>query len=123
MQCQLLEISRCRRLGSVEKALLNLPPGLNATYERILNAIKDSGDDDIEIARSVVKWIIGASAPLKLTQLAEALKLDAEGGKLDASLAVFDPEAILEICAGLITFIPSSETVVLSHFTVKVRVY
>jgi hypothetical protein len=52
VQCQLDEIVACKRHVDIEAALDNLPAGLYETYDRVIQAIKQRGRSDEQIAQN-----------------------------------------------------------------------
>lgn len=61
----------------IQDALLALPEGLDAMYERILRRLHNSlQPSPKELCFRVLKWVVCATRPLKFQELEEALKLE-----------------------------------------------
>ncbi|KAG1847838.1 hypothetical protein DFJ58DRAFT_730021 [Suillus subalutaceus] len=95
VQCQLDEIMACKRRIDIESALNNLPAGLYETYDRIIQAIKQRGPSDDQIARSCLLWLAGTFTPLTLDQLNEAMMIEVGQSNLNPDLGVMDPMDIV----------------------------
>ncbi|PSN62572.1 hypothetical protein BS50DRAFT_122517 [Corynespora cassiicola Philippines] len=121
--CRLEILRECRNKRQLKQAISDLPPTLDETYNRILNAIKKS---DVDYAVRILRWLAFSTRPLCLNEVAEVAALEA-----DRCLA-FDPEEVLEeplevlkICSSLVTIRPGGqpweppETVALAHYSVK----
>ena len=74
MTLQLNEICEENNDEDIRRALRSLPRGLNETYARILARIFSQRKPDI--AKKILKWVIGARRPLSLDELAEAISLE-----------------------------------------------
>jgi len=120
VQCQLNEIMACKRRIDIEAALDNLPAGLYETYDRIVQAIKQRGPSDDQIARSCLLWLAGTFTPLTLDQLNEAMMIEVGQSNLNPDLDVMDPMDIVAACGSLVTYNEKTGVVALSHYSVKV---
>ncbi|KEF57146.1 uncharacterized protein A1O9_07336 [Exophiala aquamarina CBS 119918] len=67
-----VEFLRKVRLAGTEAALKQSPPGLDATYDRILLAVDNQ---DMGLVRSMLTWVTLAETSLTLSQLGTALQL------------------------------------------------
>lgn len=110
-----------KRPGSIRKALDHLPKGLDETYNRIVRAIEDGGQDDGPIAQRCLLWIAGAFTPLTLDQLEEAIMIETERSSLNNDEGVRDPRDIVVACGSLVFHDEKTGVVALSHYSVKVR--
>ncbi|KAG1886755.1 hypothetical protein F4604DRAFT_1917583 [Suillus subluteus] len=119
VQCQLDEIVACKRCIDIEAALDNLPAGLYETYDRIIQAIKQRGPSDDQIARSCLLWLAGTFTPLTLDQLNEAMMIEVGQSNLNPDLGVTDPMDIVVVCGSLVTYNEKTGVIVLSHYSVK----
>ena len=90
--------------------------GLDETYNRIVRAIEDGGQDDGSIAQRCLLWIAGAFTPLTLDQLEEAIMIDGRSS-LNNDEGVRDPRDIVVACF----HDEKTGVVALSHYSVKVR--
>jgi len=120
--CQLDNLRRCMP-SSIRKALNELPPTLDDTYERILLGIpKQKRQHACRLFRSMV----AAIRPLRVEELAEIFAIEFDS---DAALNLVDDwrpedpeEAVLSACSTLISIIideMGSKIVQFSHFSVK----
>ncbi|KAG2361071.1 hypothetical protein BDR07DRAFT_1610413 [Suillus spraguei] len=119
VQCQLDEIVACKRHVDIEAALDNLPAGLYETYDRIIQAIKQRGRSDDQIARSCLLWLAGTFTPLTLDQLNEAMTIEVGRSNLNPNLGVMDPMDIVTACGSLVSYNEKTGIVALSHYSVK----
>ena len=99
MECQLEALRKCLTVYSVRHALRNLPPTLDATYERILINIPQEYRRE---AHCALQLLTVSYRPLKLHEMAEAVAIDPETGIFDPENRLRDPEALLEICSSLL---------------------
>ncbi|KAL6823367.1 ankyrin repeat-containing domain protein [Trichoderma camerunense] len=103
----------------IRRALLDLPIGLDATYDRILKNI------DIKFRRRVInslKWLAFSKRVLTIEELAEIFIIDPdEQPTFDESARLFSSLAILKYFSGLIVLEQGqrSNRVRLIHFSVK----
>jgi len=126
--CQLDALGRCLNRAMLRKALADLPPTLDATYERILCSIHN---DYSEYAVRILRWLAFSSRPLLVEEISEVVAIDVERDPAFNSQEVLeDPSDILTICSSLITLattensgMETSEstqrTVLLAHYSVK----
>ena len=99
MECQLEALRKCLTVSSVRHALCNLPPTLDATYERILINIPQEYRRE---AHCTLQLLTVSRRPLKLHEVAEAVAIDPEREIFDPENRLRDPEALLEICSSLL---------------------
>jgi len=83
----------------IERALSDLPPTLDATYERMLSSIEDRYSAD---ALTLLRWLAYAESPLTLSELAEAIIIDLTAGGRVATEDRPGTNDILEILSGLV---------------------
>jgi len=126
--CQLDALGRCLNRAMLRKALADLPPTLDATYERILCSIHN---DYYEYAVRILRWLAFSSRPLLVEEISEVVAIDVERDPaFDSQEVLEDPSDILTICSSLITLattensgMETSEstqrTVLLAHYSVK----
>lgn len=117
MQCQLDILSRLRTPGAIRKALSNLPPTLDKTYEGLLERI--DGDEDRKLARDILEMICFSFRPLTLTEVCELLQVTPGLRKLDKSKCLADPKDILSICGSLLNYQQHTGHVTLAHHSVQ----
>ena len=100
------------------QALKSLPPDLPSIYERILERVNASGEENQIMVQRALRWIVCAEEPLSLAALAEAITINEGDKKLDR-YAIPDEDAILRWCSSLVRRSVTSEGLELAHFTVK----
>lgn len=107
--------------SEIRKALLDLPVGLDATYDRILKNI------DIKFQGRVInslKWLAFSKRVLTIEELAEIFIIDPEKDvAFDENARLFSSLAVVKYFSGLIVIEESrlqrEKTVRLVHFSVK----
>ncbi len=83
----------------------------------MLNQIKDH---DRNFARNALLWLSYARRPLTLSELCEAIVFEDDCEELDDDHRLLPkPEAIHEICAGLISVNHDTQEAALAHFSVR----
>lgn len=100
------------------EALKSLPPDLPSTYERILERVNASSEENQIMVQRALRWIVCAERPLSLAALAEAITINEGDKRLDRD-AIPDEDAILRWCSSLVRKSVGSENLELAHFTVK----
>jgi hypothetical protein len=118
VQCQLDQIRSIRTNKKILEAIKNLPIGLVATYDRILQNIVE---DDIEFAQKTLSWLLASEKPLRLTEIVEALAVDVESRCLDRDATLNDGQDLLEICSSLVAYNEDTGVLSFSHYSVQVR--
>ena len=126
--CQLDALGRCLNRAMLRKALVDLPPTLDATYERILCSIQN---DYSEYAIRILRWLAFSSRPLLVEEISEVVAIDIERDPVfDSQEVLEDPLDVLTICSSLVTLdttensgMETSEstrrTILLAHYSVK----
>ena len=121
MHCQLEYLAGCLP-GRIRHALDELPPTLDATYERTLREIKET---NWEFARRLLLCVAVVSRPLRVEELADLLAFDFKAGQVPTfhkDWRLEDPvEAVLSTCSTLLSLVSSqdSQLIQFSHFSVK----
>jgi hypothetical protein len=113
VQCQLDQIRSIRTNKKILEAIKNLPIGLVATYDRILQ--------NIEFAQKTLSWLLASEKPLRLTEIVEALAVDVESRCLDRDATLNDGQDLLEICSSLVAYNEDTGVLSFSHYSVQVR--
>ena len=75
VSCQLDELKKCKTFGTLKRALSSLPRTLGETYERMLSNIDDA---DAPIALRILRWLVFATRPLTLEEVAFAAMIDVD---------------------------------------------
>ena len=73
MALQLDRLRLCLSRHDVEEQLLDLPKGLDESYDRIINQIDERQHED---ARKLLQWLAFSVRPLELAELAEVVAVD-----------------------------------------------
>ncbi|KAG9313599.1 ankyrin repeat-containing domain protein [Chiua virens] len=118
VQCSLDMLNRCATPNDVQEVLETLPQGLEGTYGRIIVAI-DLKTRKGQLAKRALVWLIAALRPLHLTELTEGLSIDVRRRTVDSSLAPLHRGALLDACGSLVMHIEKTDTITLSHSSVK----
>ncbi|KAL8924377.1 MAG: hypothetical protein Q9172_002724 [Xanthocarpia lactea] len=124
--CQLDTLRACNKVSAIKRALEQLPPTLDETYQRILTAIEPN---DTAEAYHILRWLSFAERPLLLEEVAEAAVTKADGGPIDPEDRLFDPFDVMRICKSLVSLsddtlticgkLTSGRFVRFAHFSVK----
>ena len=104
VECQLDILQKCLTRKELKAALQNLPKGLYATYDRILESIKGEHQ---QMAIRALQWLAFSLQPLEPQQLAEAIAIDPEHPEsvsaFDRDEVLVNPQDIYLICPSLVT--------------------
>lgn len=104
--------------SSRRKALGDLPPTLNATYERILRRVNRSNKDVQLLVSRTLKWIVYYRSPITTAALCEAVAINLEDTRRDVD-NISDEFEILRRCSSLVRKSADDDCLELAHFTVK----
>ena len=110
VRCQLDSIEDCDTEKEILDTLGTLPKDLNQTYERILKKIINKDAKMAEKARRILLWLVGATRPLHILELCEAITIETEGNWLNDQYKVIDPMYVLRACGSLIQSFSSSDS-------------
>jgi hypothetical protein len=116
VQCQIDYLSTQKTGRHVKEALDQLPEDLFATYAATLARVKHP---DREMARDALQWLAHTREPPTLVELAEAIVVREGDRIVDEDCRINDPEVLLEICQGLVSYSDSTSTVALAHPSVR----
>jgi ankyrin repeat protein len=121
VDCQLAYICGCIP-ARIQHALADLPATLDETYQRTLREINEA---DWDFARRLFQFVVVASRPLRVQELAELLAFDFNSGpipKFHEGWRLEDPvDAVLSSCSSLLAVVnvEGSPVIQFSHFSVK----
>ena len=111
MHCQLEYLAGCLP-GCIRHALDELPPTLDATYERTLQEIDGR---NWEFVRRLLHCVAVVSRPLRVEELAEFLAFDFNAGQIPTyheDWRLEDPvEAVLSTCSTLLSLVNARDFV------------
>ena len=102
MHCQIAAIDDCLSEEDILLELQRLPCDLNQTYEQILKKILSKGQTTAEMARRVLFWLIGATRPMHILEIYEAVMVQPGNHELNEQYQVMDPMYILRACGSLV---------------------
>ncbi|CAI6340736.1 unnamed protein product [Periconia digitata] len=114
-------LSRKLNRREVRSSLQTLPKTLNDTYEQALVRIRGQGEEDVELAETVVLWILCAQRTLTVLELQHmyAMKsLAGEGLALEDD-DLPDGESLTSVCRGLVVVDAKSKLIRLVHYTAQ----
>ncbi|KAF9233866.1 hypothetical protein BU15DRAFT_66236 [Melanogaster broomeanus] len=118
VQLQLDRLTRCRTQGDIRTVLDTLPTGLYETYDRILTEVNQN-EFDRRLVTGALLWLVGSMEKLGLRGLVEAVTFDLENSDSSNGDQFLSSEAVLDVCGSLVSYNKESDTVSLSHFSVK----
>lgn len=120
VQCQIDTLEKCTSVSEIRTVLESLPEGLEETYRRILIAIERQRSDACLVQRALV-WLVGALRPMRMRELLEGVMIDPECRELDSRFRLMKGSDLLDVCRSLIVHHEETDTITLSHMSVKVR--
>ena len=100
VECQITTLKHCWNERDIKDALRDLPRGLDATYDRILENIED--DRVRARVKLVLQLVAVAMEPLSLDDIVEALAVDCESETIDPKGRIQDPSVVLKHCSNLL---------------------
>lgn len=113
-------LSRKLNRKEVRACLRTLPSTLDATYEQALLRLRSQADEDVEVAETILFWILGARRLLTVVELQHmyAMRdLSCEAALRDEDLP--DAETLTQVCGGLVTVHAETQAVRLVHYTAQ----
>ena len=100
VECQITALKDCLDKGDINDALQNLPRGLDATYDRILE--KFESDRIRARVKRVLQLVAVSMEPLSLDDIVEALAVDCESEMIDPNRRIPDPSDLVNRCSNLL---------------------
>ena len=107
--------------GHVKEALKDMakgPEGLDSTYERAMERIKDQGKPIQDLASRILEWIVHARKPLSTAELRHVLAVRVGTEILDTDYLP-STHILRSVCAGLIAIDKESDIIRLVHYTAQ----
>ena len=87
----------------IPEALDSLPPGLPATYEKILSRVKAQTDQRRALACNLLQWVTSVYRPLLMQELAAALQIRIDSCRVSDSKGLLNPSKLFsDICCGMV---------------------
>lgn len=126
VSCQFDNLRQHKGRKKIQEALRDLPKGLDATYDRMLNNIAPEYQQGVA---SVLKWLAFSLRPLLVDELAEAFILDPEKPvTFEEDEKLFNLEDVLSYLAGFVVKVPTIvgtyfDTHEQSRFTSRTNVF
>jgi hypothetical protein len=102
--------------ADIKKALNELPKGLDATYEGMIERIRRQPEAHVRCAEQVLMWLTFAKEPLPATVLQHALAVEIGSKAFDFS-RLTEVSYLVSICGGLVTVDAESGIIHLVHYT------
>ena len=120
VQCQVDHIKALRTAKDIKKALLELPPDLDSTYDDILLRVNQT--DKLYLTRAL-QFVAFSARPMTLAEVAEAIIIENDISEVDEDSRLQQPQDLLEIGKSLFvasyTEVYDQRTLELSHYSVK----
>jgi len=103
------------------KALDDLPRSIDDTYTLILERTEMNNIDErsYQLMIRILRWLVGASRPMKLGKLAEAIPIEPGQKFLNLDTVVNEPERMVEVCGSLVRKDPDTSEIFLAHYSIK----
>jgi len=99
-------------------ALETLPKELNDTYNEVLKRILSQDEEDAELAKRVLGWLLYAKRPLTTRELQHALSVTPDSGELDEA-ALTEEADLISVCAGIVTVERETSIIRWVHYTTQ----
>ncbi|KAN0104101.1 WD40 repeat-like protein [Hyaloscypha variabilis] len=112
MHLAIQKINGCHREADVEKALQQLPPGMEALYGRMAQSIADmQSETDKALSESILAWVTCSLRPLTVGELSQAMEKDT------AEILDFQ-RSIVGLCGGFVV-VDNSSNIEMVHQTAR----
>ncbi|ETS84370.1 hypothetical protein PFICI_02395 [Pestalotiopsis fici W106-1] len=120
VSCQFDVLNDCIDLPSVQRELQNLPRSLEATYERILQNVKEQHR---RYATRLLQFLTYSDRPLRLEEAVDAIAVDTSSQpRFDPKNRLPIPHDIIQCCSSLVVLVKARNGVDelnLAHFSVQ----
>jgi hypothetical protein len=107
----LKELEACHRQEHIQDVLESVQLGMDELYLRMLNSIAET-PRNVELAKSVLRWVVCAARPLFVEELKEAMRLDIN------QVVPRLEQTVSTICANLV-YVDQEQKVHIAHSTVR----
>ncbi|OAL25983.1 hypothetical protein AYO22_04610 [Fonsecaea multimorphosa] len=111
-------VSLAHSVEDVIQTLDTLPHGLEVSYQRALQRIRDQVPKDAELAFRILSWLSHALRPLKLEELQHGFAVQTGQGEFPRT-RIIDAEILIEVCCGIVTIEASNRAIRMVHFTAQ----
>ncbi|KAK2006265.1 Pkinase-domain-containing protein [Colletotrichum eremochloae] len=117
-------LSRKITRRDVRSSLMTLPETLDATYMQAIARIRTQAEEDVELAETIIHWVLCARQPLSVFELqhmyALRMLLQDEHEVIELEDDDLPPrETVTGVCGGLIVIDAMSNSVRLVHYTAQ----
>ncbi len=102
---------------AVQNALQNLPTQIGATYDRAMERIETTNEDDREIVMNFLLWIAFSPRPLSVSEVEHASAISIGADDIDQD-DILSAGELTSMCAGLV-IVDASGFVRLVHFSAQ----
>ncbi|SJL02878.1 uncharacterized protein ARMOST_06219 [Armillaria ostoyae] len=116
VDCQLQSLAEAKFEKEIDEILQNLPTDLNSMYERILQNVKEQGQ---EAVKRTLWWLVGSHRQLRLAELMEAIMVETGRDSPNTDLKLLAGENLLEMCSSLVRYDAETDVLTLSHASVQ----
>ncbi|KAJ3848857.1 hypothetical protein EV368DRAFT_86138 [Lentinula lateritia] len=113
VDCQMMELQKCRRNKDVKKALKTLPATLKDTYDQTLRKLTEGDNKDVQ---HLLLWLLYAFKPLTRRKAKEIWKIDLSEQKYDPD--EMDLQVEKDIPSSFVT-VGRNDIIQLAHASVK----
>lgn len=93
-----------------------LPDGINECYDEIMKSIAAQSNENYQLARKVLCWVVNAVIPLTLRIIQQALAVEVADTSFDEE-NIPDEDLLVSVCAGLIEVHRDRGVIELVHYT------
>ncbi|KAI1125913.1 hypothetical protein F5Y10DRAFT_246133 [Nemania abortiva] len=117
--CQFEVLRKYHSISEIKKALQQLPNGLDATYDTLLQNLDTDHQTRI---LSLLKWLAVSKGNPSLEELAETFIISTDAISVDEEKRLLEPKLCLELLSSLVTTpcgLLGGTTVRLAHFSLK----
>ncbi|KAK0436210.1 hypothetical protein EV421DRAFT_1716047, partial [Armillaria borealis] len=116
VDCQLQSLAEAKFEKEIDEILQNLPTDLNSMYERILQNVKEQGQ---EAVKRTLWWLVGSHRQLRLAELMEAIMVETGRDSPNTDLKLLSDKHLLEMCSSLVRHETWTDVLTLSHASVQ----
>ena len=95
-----------------------LPEGINECYDEIMKRIAAQSNENYQLARKVLYWVVNAELPLTLPVVQQALAVEVADTSFDEE-NVPDKDLLVSVCAGLVEVHRDRGVIGLAHYTTQ----
>jgi len=99
-------------------ALETLPNELNDTYDEVMKRIFSQDEEEVDLAKRVLGWLLYAKRPLTTGELQHALSVTPDSRELDEA-ALTEEGDLISVCAGIVTIERETNIIRWVHYTTQ----